>query len=63
MNERLSLSAFIITFGQKRSKILFDLFLMYILPNKTHEIFDISYIYKEEYIYIITNSLYALIFP
>ncbi len=36
---------------------------MYILPNKTHEIFDISHPYKEKYIYIITNSLYALIFP
>ena len=62
MNERLSLSAFIITFGQKGQSFCLT-FLMYILPNKTHEIFDISYIYKEEYIYIITNSLYALIFP
>lgn len=36
---------------------------MYILPNITHAIFDISRPYKEEYIYIITNSLYAFIFP
>ena len=60
MNERLSLSVFIITFGQKGQRF-FRPFLMYILPNKTNELYDISP-YKEEYIYIITNSLFALIF-
>ena len=34
---------------------------MYILPNKTNKLYVISP-YKEEYIYIITNSLFALIF-
>lgn len=35
---------------------------MYIFPNKTNKLYDISPPYKEEYIYIITNSLFALIF-
>jgi len=35
---------------------------MYILPNKTNKLHDISPPFKEEYIYIITNSLFALIF-
>ena len=60
MNERLSLSAFIITFGQKGQSFCLT-FLMYI-----YQIKQISYMsslpYKEEYIYIITNSLFALIF-
>ena len=60
MNERLSLSAFIITFGQKGQSFCLT-FLMYILPNKTNKLYVISP-YKEEYIYIITNSLFALIF-
>ncbi len=35
---------------------------MYILPNITNKLYVISPPYKEEYIYIITNSLFAFIF-
>ena len=59
MNERLSLSAFIITFGQKGQSFCLT-FLIY-FTNKTNKLYVISP-YKEEYIYIITNSLFALIF-
>lgn len=35
---------------------------MYILPNKTNKLYDISPSYKEENINITTNSIFALIF-
>ena len=61
MNERLSLSAFIITLGQKGQRFYLT-FLMYILPNKTNKLYDFSPSYKEENIHITTNSIFALIF-
>ena len=61
MNERLSLSVFIITLGQKGQRFCLT-FLMYILPNKTNKLYDISPSYKEENINITTNSIFALIF-